>query len=96
MNKLWGLLLNAPWVLGLAVLLATWSQATYTAGLEKRSLWKQFDESGYALAINVGMLLITVGLALTEKRILAQGVWGFISIALIVEIVLRSRKRNGH
>lgn len=94
MNELWGILLNAPWILGLAVMLATWSQAACTAAMEKRPVWRKFDEPGYTLATDVGMLLVAAGLALAEKRTWAQVVWGLIAIVLIVEIVLRSRKRK--
>ncbi|MBN2004853.1 MAG: hypothetical protein JXA21_15960 [Anaerolineae bacterium] len=94
MNEPWRILLDIPWVLGLAALLATWSQATYTAALEKRPLRKKLGEPGYILAMDTGMLLVAVGLALTETRTWAQVVWGLIIIALIVEIVLRSKGTN--
>ncbi len=85
MIDLWGVFSNFLWILGLAVLLATWSYATYEAKISDKKVGEKFDELGYALSLDVGLLLFCAGLAATEHRWWARLIWIGMGIAILVE-----------
>lgn len=92
MIDVWQVIFNALWILGLALLLATWSYARYAAyeaGVKTRV---KFAELRYALALNVGLLLFIAGMAATENRWWARGLWIVLGIGMIVDSALRIRQ----
>ena len=88
---------NAFWVLGLALLLAVWSYARYEAhrvGVKTREM---LGELQYSLWINGGLLLFVAGMALTEDRWWARGLWILVGIGFLVDSGMRiaeSRKEE--
>jgi hypothetical protein len=71
---------NSLWVLGAGLLLAVLAIAVFTSSEEKQNLRILLSDKGYSLFINIGFLLICVGLcALTETwwQKLFWGVLGF-------------------
>jgi len=84
-------LFNFLWIVGLAVLLATWSYASYSASLSKQKVRDKFDELPYALALDAGMLLFVAGLAATEPRWWARVLWIVLGVGIIAEAVMRLR-----
>jgi hypothetical protein len=89
MIDVWGVFSNSLWVLGLAVLLAVWSYASYEAGRRKQKVRHIIHELGYALALNAGMVLFLAGMATTEDRWWARGLWIVIGLGVIAESVWR-------
>ncbi len=87
MIDVWGAFFNALWVLGLAVLLAVWSYAAYEASRRKCKVHRIVDELGYALALRAGMVLFLAGMATTEDRGWARGLWIVIGLGVIAESV---------
>ncbi len=85
----WGVFSNALWILGLAVILAVWSYASYEAGRSKQRVRHKLDELGYALALNAGMLLFLAGMVATEDRGWARVLWSILGLGLIAESVWR-------
>jgi uncharacterized membrane protein len=82
-------ILNSLWILGLSVILATWSYARYTAyrsGLKVRS---KLDELRYAIALDVGLILFIGGMAGTEDRWWARLLWVLIGAAVLIEMGYR-------
>lgn len=62
-----GLVQHASWIIGLAILLATFSRAHWTASLQKISLRQSLWQPAYRLAIAVGITAFALGLMfLTE------------------------------
>ncbi len=85
MIDIWGVFSNSLWILGLAVLLAVWSYASYQAGRSKRKVRRKLNELGYALALDAGMLLFLAGMVTTEDRWWARVLWIVLSLAVIAE-----------
>ena len=89
MIDVWGVFSNFLWILGLAVLLAVWSYASYEASRRKQKVRHVIHELGYALALNAGMLLFLAGMATTEDRGWARALWIVIGLGVIGESVWR-------
>jgi len=89
MIDVWGVFSNSLWILGLAVLLAVWSYASYEAGRRKQRIRHVTHEFGYALALNAGMVLFLAGMATTEDRWWARVLWIVIGLGVIAESVWR-------
>jgi hypothetical protein len=80
-----GLLANGLWVLGLALLLATWSLAYDEGQRSGRRVGAVLRRRGYAQATTVGLLLFCAGLAATETRWWARLLWLLLGLAFAVE-----------
>ncbi|MGC9397102.1 MAG: hypothetical protein ACP5J4_19840 [Anaerolineae bacterium] len=89
MIDVWGVFSNSLWILGLAVLLAVWSYASYEASRRKQKVRHVIHELGYALALNAGMVLFLAGMATTEDRVWARILWIVIGLGVIAESVWR-------
>lgn len=85
MIDLWGVFSNFLWILGLAVLLATWSYAHYEARMSDKKVGEKLDELTYALSLDGGLLLFCAGLAATEHRGWARLIWIGMGSAILVE-----------
>jgi preprotein translocase subunit SecY len=94
MIDVWGVFSNSLWVLGLAVLLAVWSYASYEARRRKIKVRHVTNELSYALALNAGMLLFLVGMATTEHRGWARGLWIVVALGVVAESVWRIVKHR--
>ena len=82
-------LFNALWVLGLSVILATWSYARYAAYQARVKTRVKLHELKYVLAMDLGLLLFVGGMAATESRTPARLLWVFIGIIIIAHAVLQ-------
>lgn len=89
MIDIWGVLANFLWILGLAVLLAVWSYASYKAGLVRQKVRAKLATVKYTLALDAGLLLFLVGMALTEDRGWARILWIVLAVAVTAEGVWR-------
>jgi hypothetical protein len=89
MIDVWGVFSNSLWILGLAVLLAVWSYASYEAGRRKQKVRYVINELGYALTLDAGMLLFLAGMATTEDRWWAHALWIVLGVGVIAEGVWR-------
>lgn len=82
---------NGLWILGLALLLATWSYARYAAYEAQVRTRDKLNELRYSLVLDVGLLLFVVGMAVTEMRIWARVLWVLIGVAVIFHSYLQVR-----
>ena len=89
MIDVWGVLSNSLWILGLAVLLAVWSYASYQASRTKQKIRTIVDKLHYALILDAGLLLCLLGMATTEDRWWARALWLIISAGVVAEGVWR-------
>jgi hypothetical protein len=88
---------NALWVLGLALLLAVWSYARYEANRLDVKTREMLGKLKYHLWINGGLLLFIAGMALSEDRWWARGLWILVGIGFLVDSGMRiadSRKED--
>jgi len=67
--------INLFWILGLAVILASFSFHYWLAGEEKRPLKAQFNQPAFQKPFWVGILLISIGLAGTSEQLWEIGIW---------------------
>ena len=87
---------NALWVLGLALLLAVWSYARYEAHREETRTREILSRLNYSLAINAGLLLFVAGMAATESRWWARGLWILVGVGFLVDSGMRiSQAKKG-
>ncbi len=92
MTEVWIVVKNGLWILGLAVLLATWSYARYAAYEARVKTRDMLNELKYALVMDLGMLLFVAGMAATESRIWALVLWILIGVAIVVHGYLQIRE----
>ena len=85
----WGVVANSLWISGLAVLLAVWSYASYKASRSEQKIRTLLDKLDYALVLDAGLLLFLMGMATTEERWWARGLWIVIGAGVVVEAVWR-------
>jgi len=95
MIDVWGVFFNSLWILGLAVLLAVWSYASYEASRTKQKMRAVLDQLGYALVLDAGLLLFLLGMVTTEDRWWAQALWSVISLGVVAEAVWRVVEHRG-
>ena len=88
------LLTNAIWILGLAVLLAGLSYASYQAAGAKRSFRRQLQMPGFNLVSSLGLLLFCVGLAATGNQSWWKSVvWSLLALAFAWQAWVAIRQR---
>ena len=83
---------NGLWILGLSILLATWSYARYTAYEARIKTRDKLNEPKYALVTDIGLLLFVAGMAATETRWWARILWILLGVSIVVHRVLRIRE----
>lgn len=83
---------NALWIVGLALVFATWSYARFTAHRDHVKTRTKLNELTYALVLDLGLLLFVGGMAATESRWWGRALWVFIGLIVIVEAALRTHK----
>ena len=94
MIDVWDVVRNSLWILGLSVLLATWSWARYAAYQERMKTRDKLGELKYVLALDAGLLLFVAGMAATEGRWWARILWIALGIVVIVHAVANARLSN--
>lgn len=70
------LLRSAPWVLGLALLLAALSEAHHLSRRTSASLARVLSQRRYQVLLDVGLALFTLGLLLTAPTLAERIAWG--------------------
>lgn len=72
---------SALWILGLSVLLATFSFADYTAHAEHVRLRQALGRRGYQAAIYAGLTLFALGLGGTARAWWEIAIWVLLALA---------------
>ena len=84
MINIWEVFFNSLKVGGLAIVLAVLSYARYTAKVNHVRVKDKLNTLTYALVLNGGLFLFLCGMAFTERRVFAQGLWILVGISVIV------------
>jgi uncharacterized membrane protein HdeD (DUF308 family) len=97
MLEVWTVVVNGLWILGLAVILATWSYARYAASRDRVTTRVKLRELKYVLVMDVGLLLFIAGMAATEPRPTARILWIAIGILVVAHGALQlvAARRSG-
>ncbi|MGC8839141.1 MAG: hypothetical protein ACP5UM_12065 [Anaerolineae bacterium] len=93
-----GALEHAVWVLGLSLLLAAWSLASWEARQGGGRTLAVLERPGYMAAASAGLALFALGLALTAGRIWERALWGVLAVASVAQgaWALRRKARGFH
>ena len=79
--------INSFWILGLAVLLASFSFHYWQAEEEKRPLRAQLDSPSFLITFWSGLILIGIGLAGTSGQIWETGIWTFFALLCLYNLI---------
>ena len=79
MSGLWLVLANGLWILGLAVILAALSWASWVAHEQKRTFIRVLGQADSQRALCGGLALFCAGLAATGYRPWMQVIWGLLA-----------------
>lgn len=78
------LLFHLSWILGLAVILATFSYNHWWASQQRKPLTQQLRTSAFIRPLWLGIVLVTLGLAGTSQTTWEAIIWGlFFLVALL-------------
>jgi hypothetical protein len=91
----WGIATNGLWIVGLAILLATWSYGRWAAQNARVKTRIKLQELRYALALDLGLLLFVIGMAATESRRWAQVIWALLGLVVVGHAALRISTSRG-
>jgi len=67
---------NGLWVLGVAVILAVFSLSSHEAHHRGERLWVRLATPGFQLSLMLGLVLISLGVALIGPRWWERVLWG--------------------
>lgn len=86
MIDLWGVISNALWILGLAVILATISWANWKATIALDWIHFSLAKPHIGLSMDTGGFLFCAGLAASTHRWWEQSLWVLLAAAFLVQI----------
>jgi hypothetical protein len=83
-------LINSSWILGLAIVLASFSYHYWYAPLNKRTLREPLRQPRFLRCFWLGLILLALGLAGTSRRLWEAGMWSlFLLISTINAIKIQ-------
>lgn len=82
--------LNALWIFGLSLVLATLSLAFYTASYQNKKLFEVLK--GYATFLNLGMLLICLGSCGLARTGWERLLWGVLALGTVANLWVETHK----
>ena len=92
----YGVLTNALWIIGAAILLTAFSWSFYAASLARNGWRAQLASSGFTLATSTAMALIALGLGFQRGSALWQSaIWFALALAFAVVAWMAWRERRG-
>lgn len=87
---------NAMWIVGLALVLAAVSHASWRASVRGEGLRGALGDPAFLIPVSAGLLLVTASLGWGATFVWERGLWAASSIALswhIFELIRRQRAR---
>ncbi len=92
----YGILTNALWIIGAAILLASLSWSLYAASQPQKRWRSQLAAPGFTLVSSLGFMLIALGLAFQRGSALWQAaIWLALAAAFALSAWLADRERRG-
>jgi hypothetical protein len=83
----WGLAHNALWIVGLAVILAAFSMASYRARVDRIPLRQELGGKTTQFPMVIGMVLFCLGLLLSSRSWWEKVIWGLAMAWFVVQAV---------
>jgi hypothetical protein len=85
-----GIITNGTWILGLSIVIATWSYADWFAALCSRAsrtrMREVLGQAAFRIALWSGLTLFCVGVALAGGRWWERILWGVLAAMSAVEV----------
>jgi hypothetical protein len=81
-----GLIRNALWILGLSIVLAAWSYASWKSSLLHVSVTKMVAAPGFTMPCFAGLALFSAGLAWGADRLWLRVLWIVIGLGCLWEV----------
>lgn len=91
MIDVWGVVANGVWIVGLAVLLAALSWASWVASVEGGRFRTVLGRPGIQRALGLGLVLFCAGLAATGRTWWERALWGGLSALFAAQAWLVGR-----
>ncbi len=79
--------INAFWIVGLAILVATVSFHYWQAAQEKRPFAAQLNQAFHQRTVWIGFVLITIGLAGSSNLLWESIVWGVMALLALFNLI---------
>ena len=89
-----GVLANAAWILGLALILAAFSLARYRAREEGGGLRHALGMASLQRVLNGSLALFCVGLLATSHALWEQVAWGLLAAVFWVRALMAGQRRR--
>ena len=90
----YNVIMNACWILGCAVALTTLSYASWDASVLGKTFRDCLRQPKIQIALNIGGLLFTVGLAGTTQIIWQRVLWIIVGFGFLIQIVIEFFRRE--
>ena len=84
----WEMVANSVWILGLAVLLAAFSWASWAASAEGVRFRTMLRRPGMQRVLSLGLMLFCAGLAATGRAWWERTLWGLLTAIFAVQALL--------
>lgn len=86
-----GVARNALWIVGLSVVLASWSWAGWLAHTQHIGLRKALEQAALQASFSLGLLLFSAGLAWGATQIWERIAWSIIAIVFVWQAIAALR-----
>jgi len=88
---------NALWILGLSIVLAAWSYASWLAAQRRVRVWRTTNWPVFVVPASAGLLLFAISLAWGATRTWERALWVIIAMAFVAQLVQgwREARRQG-
>ena len=80
------------WILGLGIILASWSMAYYQAQSRHMRVLALLSERRYDMLVMFGLILTFVGWGAADSRTWASVIWYFLAAAALVRTIFLLRQ----
>lgn len=94
MNNWWTLVTNLLWILGCALVLATFSYASWEAWIHHEKLRSVLARPKAQNALDAGVILFSLGLAGSSEKIWEAGFWLLMAIIFLGLVVARAVQKK--
>jgi len=83
---------NALWIIGGAVIVAAWSYASWLAHVRGVRTRQLLSATTFQLVLNIGLLLVSLGLFFASRGWLEHILWAFLAILLLWQMWILGRR----
>ena len=88
---------NALWILGLSIVLSTWSYVSWLAARRRVRVWRALEWPAFVVPASAGLALFAISLAWGAARAWERILWIVLAAAFLVQVAQswREARRQG-